>query len=62
VLKLVKLLLPVGIQGSGKTTWRNMMVKRHGDKIGVISPDKIREEIFNVEYDPRLESWTLITR
>lgn len=46
------LYMMIGLQGSGKTTY----VERNAPKDAVIiSPDRIRKEIFNVEYDPAVE-------
>lgn len=42
----------IGLQASGKTSY----VEKHAPKDAVIiSPDRIRKEVFNVEYDPVVE-------
>lgn len=46
------LYMMIGLQASGKTTY----VEKHAPKDAVIiSPDRIRKEIFHVEYDPVVE-------
>lgn len=52
------LYLPIGIPGSGKTTWRELIKKQaeeSGKSIGVISPDEIRMNVFKVEFDEKFE-------
>lgn len=55
------LYMTIGLQASGKTTY----VEKHAPKDAVIiSPDRIRKEVFRVEYDPAFEEgvWSTFFR
>lgn len=58
------LLLPIGIQGSGKSTWRDMLIKKYGEIIGTVSPDEIRVSHFGIEYDLAKEEevWKVVEK
>lgn len=46
------LYMTIGLQASGKTSY----VEKHAPQDAVIvSPDRIRKEVFNVDYDPAVE-------
>lgn len=55
------LYMTIGLQASGKTAY----IEKHAPKDAIIiSPDRIRREVFNVEYDPGVEDgvWSMFFR